>query len=196
MLVPYARKNHTVSNFNPFHDFDELERAFFSDNALSEFKTDIQEDGDNFVLEADLPGFKKEDIHVDVADDRLTVTAERHSNFEDKDKKNKYVRCERSYGTYARSFDISGIDAKAIKAAYSDGVLRVTLPKQKEVPASSRRLEIEGSTGPKGPAPQAQDPFSMETNAPHAGRVRGVLLGAYSSSVSGKSSFTAASADL
>ena len=45
MLVPYARKNHTVSNFNPFHDFDELERAFFSDNALSEFKTDIQEIG-------------------------------------------------------------------------------------------------------------------------------------------------------
>ena len=45
MLVPYARKNHNVSNFNPFHDFDELERAFFSDNALGEFKTDIQEDG-------------------------------------------------------------------------------------------------------------------------------------------------------
>ena len=95
MLVPYARKNHNVSNFNPFHDFDELERAFFSDNALGEFK------------------------------------------------KNKYVRCERSYGTYARSFDISGIDAAGIKAAYADGVLRVTLPKQKEVPASSRRLEIE-----------------------------------------------------
>ena len=84
MLVPYARKNHNVSNFNPFHDFDELERAFFSDNALGEFKTDIQEDGDNFVLEADLPGFKKEDIHVDIADDRLTVSAERHSNYEDK----------------------------------------------------------------------------------------------------------------
>ena len=47
MLVPYARKNHNVSNFNPFHDFDELERAFFSDNALGEFKADIQEDGDN-----------------------------------------------------------------------------------------------------------------------------------------------------
>lgn len=103
MLVPYARKNHTVSNFNPFHDFDELERAFFSDNALGEFKTDIQEDGDNFVLEADLPGFKKEDIHVDIADDRLTVSAERHSNYEDKDKKGNYLRCERSYGSYARS---------------------------------------------------------------------------------------------
>ena len=113
MLVPYARKNHNVSNFNPFHDFDELERAFFSDNALGEFKADIQEDGDNFVLEADLPGFKKEDIHVDVADDRLTVSAERHSNYEDKDKKGNYLRCERSYGSYARSFDISGMTPQA-----------------------------------------------------------------------------------
>ena len=106
-------------------------------------KTDVRETENGYDVFVDLPGFKKEDIHVDVADDRLTVTAERHSNFEDKDKKNKYVRCERSYGTYARSFDISGIDAAGIKAAYADGVLRVTLPKQKEVPASSRRLEIE-----------------------------------------------------
>ena len=143
-LRPFERRNNHVAAYDPW---DQMERAFFGDGSwgrgLSEFKTDIQDKGDSYLLEADLPGFKKEDIHVDVADDRLTVTAERHSNFEDKDKKNKYVRCERSYGTYARSFDISGIDAKAIKAAYSDGVLRVTLPKQKEVPASSRRLEIE-----------------------------------------------------
>ena len=143
MLVPYARKNHTVSNFNPFHDFDELERAFFSDNALSEFKTDIQEDGDNFVLEADLPGFKKEDIHVDVADDRLTVTAERHSNFEDKDKKNKYVRCERSYGTYSRQFDVSGINTEGIKAKYENGVLTLSMPKKSAQLPTAKRLEIE-----------------------------------------------------
>ena len=143
MLVPYARKNHSVSTFNPFHDFDDLERAFFSDNALSEFKTDIQENGDSFLLEADLSGFKKEDIHVDVDDGRLTISAERHSNYEDKDKKGNFLRCERSYGSYARSFDISGIDAAQIKAAYNDGVLRVTLPKQTQVPASTRRLEIE-----------------------------------------------------
>ena len=141
MLVPYNRKNHSV--YNPFQDFDDLERAFFSDRSLGELKTDIKDTGDSYTLEADLPGFKKEDIHVDIADDRLTVSAERHSNYEDKDKKGNYLRCERSYGSYARSFDISGIDAAGIKAAYSDGVLRVTLPKQKEVPASSRRLEIE-----------------------------------------------------
>ena len=139
-LRPY----HNNQLWNPFADMERMMNSdFFSSRDLAAFKTDITDEGDNCELKADLPGFKKEDIHVDVADDRLTVTAERHSNFEDKDKKNKYVRCERSYGTYARSFDISGIDAKAIKAAYSDGVLRVTLPKQKEVPASSRRLEIE-----------------------------------------------------
>ena len=143
MLVPYARKNHSVSTFNPFHDFDDLERAFFSDNALSEFKTDIQENGDSFLLEADLPGFKKEDIHVDVDDGRLTISAERHSNYEDKDKKGNFLRCERSYGSYARSFDTTGIDTAKISAAYKDGVLRLTLPKQTQVPASTRRLEIE-----------------------------------------------------
>ena len=143
MLVPYARKNHNVSNFNPFHDFDELERAFFSDNALGEFKTDIQEDGDSFVLEADLPGFKKEDIHVDVADDRLTVSAERHSNYEDKDKKGNYLRCERSYGSYSRSFNLDGIDSDKISAAYDNGVLKLTLPKQAPAKATARRLEIE-----------------------------------------------------
>ena len=145
-LRPYRNNNH-MTTYDPFRDMEALERAFFGNRDflgdVGTFKTDIQEDGDNFVLEADLPGFKKEDIHVDVADDRLTVSAERHSNYEDKDKKGNYLRCERSYGSYARSFDISGIDAAGIKAAYADGVLRVTLPKQKEVPASSRRLEIE-----------------------------------------------------
>lgn len=145
-MRPYRRNS--MSAWNPFSEMEEMERRlfnndFFSGRGLAEFKTDITDEGDYYELKADLPGFKKEDIHVDIADDRLTVSAERHSNYEDKDKKGNYLRCERSYGSYARSFDISGIDATGIKAAYADGVLRVTLPKQKEVPASSRRLEIE-----------------------------------------------------
>ena len=142
MLVPYTHRN-SVSTYNPFHDFDELERAFFSDRSLGEFKTDIRDAGDSFVLEADLPGFNKDDIHVDLSGDALTITAERHSDFEQKDKKGRYVRCERSYGSYSRSFDTTGIDTTNIKAAYTDGVLRLTLPKQQEVLPASRRLEIE-----------------------------------------------------
>ena len=145
MLVPYARKNHNVSNFNPFHDFDELERAFFSDNALGEFKADIQEDGDNFVLEADLPGFKKEDISIDIDKDCLTISAERKSEEKgDKGDKgdNGFVRRERYYGSFSRSFNIKGIDTDAITAEYNDGVLTLTMPeKTPEVPAA-RRLEI------------------------------------------------------
>ena len=142
MLVPYTRRN-SVSTYNPFHDFDELERAFFSDRSLGEFKTDIRDAGESFVLEADLPGFNKDDIHVDLSGDALTITAERHSEYEQKDKKGRYVRCERSYGSYSRSFDTTGIDTANIKAAYTDGVLRLTLPKQQEVLPASRRLEIE-----------------------------------------------------
>ena len=142
MLVPYARKNHTVSNFNPFHDFDELERAFFSDNALSEFKTDIQEDGDNFVLEADLPGFKKEDIHVDIEDGYLTISAERNSESEKKDDKGNFVRRERSYGSFSRSFDVSSVKTDDITGEYKDGVLTLTMPKKEENVPTSRRIDI------------------------------------------------------
>ena len=142
MLVPYARKNHNVSNFNPFHDFDELERAFFSDNALGEFKADIQEDGDNFVLEADLPGFKKEDIQLQLDGDTLTIQAQRHSEHEEQEKKGKYVCCERSYGAYSRSFDVSGIRAEGITASYDSGVLTLKLPKKTVEVSSSRQISI------------------------------------------------------
>ena len=143
-LIPFERRANRVATYDPFRDLEEFERSVFGGSSvMGSFRTDVIDTGDSYELEAELPGFKKEDIHVDIADDRLTVSAERHSNYEDKDKKGNYLRCERSYGSYARSFDISGIDAAGIKAAYADGVLRVTLPKQKEVPASSRRLEIE-----------------------------------------------------
>ena len=137
----YSRKNHSV--YNPFQDFDDLEKVFFSDRSLGELKTDIKDLGESYALEADLPGFKKEDIHVDVKDNTLSITAERHSEFEQKDKKNSYLRCERSFGSYSRSFDVSGIDCANIKAAYKDGVLTLTLPKQKKEEPTGRRLEIE-----------------------------------------------------
>ena len=148
-LKPYERKNN-VSSYNPFRDMEAFERRFFSNpfgffggNMLSEFKTDITDNGNEYVLEADLPGFKKEDIKLDINGDVLTVQAERHSEHEDKDKKDKYIRCERSYGLYSRQFDVSEIDTENIKAKYEDGVLKLTLPKKAEVASSPKRVEIE-----------------------------------------------------
>ena len=143
-LRPY-RKNNSVSYYNPFRDMESFEKAFFGDpyyrNALAEFKTDITDEGDHFLLEADMPGFEKNDIHLDVSGDTLTIKAERLTKTEDK--KDRYVCSERSYGSYSRSFDITGIDAAGIKAKYNNGVLSLTLPKKVEKQPESQRVEIE-----------------------------------------------------
>ncbi len=149
-LRPYHKFNSDIS-YNPFREMEDFERkffgepfgAFFRNGDIAEFKTDITDEGDSFVLEADLPGFDKNDIHLDLSDNTLTINAERHSEHEQKDKKDKYVHIERSYGKYSRQFDVSGINTDAIKAKYENGVLKLTLPKkQKEVP-ESKHLEIE-----------------------------------------------------
>ena len=94
-------------------------------------------------METDLPGFAKEDIKLDINGDTLTIRAERHLEHEQKDKKNKFIRWERSYGSYSREFDISMIKADEIKAKYDNGVLQLTLPKKENAAPSSRHLEIE-----------------------------------------------------
>ena len=129
--------------YNPFRDFEDINRAFFGDNGLAEFKTDIRDMGDAFQLEADLPGFRKEDISLSLNGETLTIKAERHSDFEDQEKKAGYLRCERSYGSYTRSFDVSGVDTTAIKATYNNGVLTLTLPKRPELVPDNRSIVIE-----------------------------------------------------
>jgi len=138
MLAPYTRRNHSL--WDPWSD---LERSFLGSSGMAEFKTDIRDTGDSYTLEADLPGVKKEDIAIDLTEGTLTITAQRHSEYEKKDKKDGYVRCERSYGSFSRSFDTTGIDTENIKASYNDGVLTLTLPKQQAQASGSRRLAIE-----------------------------------------------------
>ena len=144
MLVPYVRRNNSLSAFDPFRELDEFERALFGnrETKMAAFSTDIKDKGDHFVLEADLPGVEKDNIKLDLTDNVLTISAERHSEYEKEDKKHNYVRCERSYGCYERSFDTSGIDTDGIEAEFKDGVLRLTLPKIKEAKPETRKLEI------------------------------------------------------
>ena len=85
----------------------------------------------------------KPQLKRNIQNDTLIVRAERKSKVEEKDKKDKVIRMERSYGSYQRTFDISGLDADKIKAKYVDGVLRLTLPKLEQRLPEGRRLEIE-----------------------------------------------------
>ncbi|MBQ7713698.1 MAG: Hsp20/alpha crystallin family protein [Oscillospiraceae bacterium] len=150
-LRPFDRRNNRVSAYDPFREMETLERAFFGDGfwggrgagALAAFRTDVQDKGDSFLLEADLPGFKKEDIHIDLDGDTMTISAERHSDHEEKDKEGSYLRCERSYGSYRRSFDVSGIEESGMTAEYADGVLKLTLPKKQQTVSGARRIEIQ-----------------------------------------------------
>ena len=150
-LVPYRKISTPASTGSIFREMEELERRFFGDSfsslfkseGMSGFRTDISDKGDSYLLEADLPGFDKDSIHIDLSEDTLTISAERHSEHEDEAKKAGYVCCERSYGQYQRSFDVSGIDKDGIKAKYVDGVLSLTLPKVPEVQPAVKRLMIE-----------------------------------------------------
>ena len=143
--------NHMVNSYNPFRAMEELEKnffgspfgSFFTNPDIAEFKTDISDEGDHYLLEADLPGFDKKDIKLDISGDVLTLSAERHSKVEDKDSKGKMVRVERSYGSYERQFDVSGVDTEHIKAKYDNGVLELTMPKKTVALPESRHLEIE-----------------------------------------------------
>ena len=140
-LIPFDRRNRTVVSFDPFRTLDDIERSFFANTpAVTSFRTDVSDDGDSYKLEAELPGFKKEDISIDIDNECLTISAER--SFDKKDDKNNYVKRERYYGSYSRSFDVSNIDIDKIEASYTDGILTLILPKKAaEIPAS-RRLEI------------------------------------------------------
>ena len=140
---------HNSSFWSPFREMDNLARAFFNEPFFSEkaeirpFRADIRKTDEGFVLDADLPGFEKKDIAIDLKDDVLTIKAQRHSEVEDSDKKENYIHIERSYGSYERSFEVSGIDTDRIKSKYENGVLSLTMPEKEPVIPETKTLEIE-----------------------------------------------------
>ena len=139
-MIPFGRYNQSLNSL-----FDDFERSFFSNDRreLPAFRTDIQDKGDHYLLEADLPGFKKEDIDLHLEDGVLTITARHDETREDKDGSGKYICRERRTGSYARSFDVSGIREEDIGASYENGVLKLTLPKQGEPQPQSRKITIQ-----------------------------------------------------
>ncbi|BDI33247.1 molecular chaperone [Capsulimonas corticalis] len=135
-----------IVRFDPFEDLNRLQREvnrLFEDNSRSGRGTetaaartwapsvDILEDGNEIVVIADLPGLRQEDIDIELTGETLTIKGER--KFEDTQRKDRYVRVERSYGTFQRSFTIvAPVQHDGVKASYKDGILEVHLPKSEE----------------------------------------------------------------
>ena len=139
-MIPFEYRDH-----NLFNAFDNFERSFFGNSNvdLPAFRTDIRDAGDKYLLDAELPGFNKEDISLDIKDGILTITAEHNESNDQKDDKGNYIRRERRYGSFRRSFDISGIDENTISASYQNGILELSLPKAQQVLPKSHRIAIE-----------------------------------------------------
>ena len=141
-LIPFDRTFRRTAAFDPFRELDNMERSFFgTNNVVSAFRTDVSDNGSAFILESELPGFKKEDISIDIENDCLTISVERKLD-EDSEKPN-FVKRERFYGSYSRSFDVTGVNTEDIQAKYADGILTLTLPKKVETAPARRRLEIQ-----------------------------------------------------
>lgn len=107
--------------------FDDFMDSLMESDNNSSMKCDIYEKDNNYVIEMDLPGFDKKDIKLECNKGNVVITAEKNHEEESKDK--KYIRRERSYGKYSRSFYLGDIDQDNINASFSNGTLEVTIPK-------------------------------------------------------------------
>jgi HSP20 family protein len=104
-------------------------------------RVDIYETEDSYVVRADLPGIKKEDIEIDVKDSTLAVRGDK--KFDGKSDKDNYMRVERKYGKFVRSFRLSdNVDRSKIEANYKDGVLEINIPKREEAVTKQIKVEV------------------------------------------------------
>ena len=102
-------------------------------------KTDVRETEDTYEVDIDLPGFKKDEITVDLKEGYLTIQAAKGLDKDEQDKKGKYIRQERYAGACSRSFYVGDIKPEDVSAKYEDGILKISLPKagKKELPKQS-----------------------------------------------------------
>ena len=133
--------------FDEFFDDDfpmipmrSIRNPLYGKNAKNLMKTDVRETDNTYELDVDLPGFKKDEVQLDLKDGYLTISAAKGLDKDQEDKKGKYIRQERYAGACSRScFVGEGIEPRDVSAKFEDGILRVSLPKRvkKELPRNS-----------------------------------------------------------
>ncbi len=138
-MIPYRYHNNLESRRNEMNPFaNDFFRAFFGDNQMMDsFRVDVEDKGDRYELTADLPGVSKDQVQVELQDGVLTITASMNSDKEEKE--TNYVFHERRTGSMSRSFNVEGVREEEITASYTDGVLKLVLPKVIEEPKPEKR---------------------------------------------------------
>ena len=137
-LIPFV--SHDVDGFG--EEFGEYLSDFFSSGfSMNRFNTDIKETDNEYLLYAELPGVNKEDINLDYSNNNLIIRAKREESHEDS--KDNYLRRERCYGEFSRSFYLDNVNREGIRAKFEDGKLKVILPKQVSTKVNSSSIFIE-----------------------------------------------------
>lgn len=139
-----------MKNLVPFgRDFMNADRSFFEDafnylnSYTSDFRVDIQDKEDHYLLEADLPGLAKEDIQLDYSNNTLSIGASKETGKDEKDEEGNFIRRERSTHSFRRQFYLDDVNESAITASFENGVLSVNLPKKEKELPQSKRIEIQ-----------------------------------------------------
>ena len=135
MLVPRRK-------YDFFDDF--FKDPFFESGNSSVMKTDIKEKDNSYVLDVDLPGYKKEDIKMHMEDGYLIINAKTNKENDEKDRNGKFIRKERFFGECSRSFYLGNeIKEEDIKANFNNGTLNIEVPKKKEIEKEAEKKYID-----------------------------------------------------
>lgn len=136
-------------DFWGFPSFDDkamrkAERKLYGHHAAKMMKTDVQEHDDHYEVDIDLPGFKKDEITLELKDGYLVISAAKGLDKDEEDKKGRIIRQERYAGALSRSFYIGEVKPEDVKATYESGVLTLLIPKAEESKAEPEtRITIE-----------------------------------------------------
>lgn len=137
-LIPFV--SHNLDEVGgEFGDY--LSDFFSSGFNMNRFNADVKETDNEYLLYAELPGVNKEDIDLDYSNNNLTIRAKRDESHEDS--KDNYLRRERCYGEFSRSFYLDNVNREGIRAKFEDGKLKVILPKQVSTKVNSSNIFIE-----------------------------------------------------
>lgn len=133
-LIPYNNENSDFVKKNAFFNLQNMLDSFFDGSLFADafpdmqpFRADIRETGNGYVIEAELPGVNKEDISLRLKDELLTILVQRDESIEEE--RTDYIRKERRYGSYGRSFFLSGVKQDGVTAVFRNGVLTVNAVK-------------------------------------------------------------------
>ena len=149
MMMPSIFGENLIDDFMDdfsFPTFPNVDKELYGKHAKNLMKTDVKETGNAYEIDIDLPGFKKDEIQIELKDGYLTVSAEKGLDKDEEDKKGKYIRKERYAGAMQRSFYVGeNLTQEDIKAKYENGILRLSVPKKEAKPVETKKtIAIEG----------------------------------------------------